>query len=39
MIASLRYRDTFINEDATWRFGERRLYVDWTETRSVEAAS
>jgi hypothetical protein len=39
MIASLRYRDTFIKEDATWRFGERRLYVDWTETRSVEAAT
>ena len=39
MIASLRYRDTFIKEDATWRFGERRLYVDWTDTRSVETAS
>ena len=38
MIASLRYRDTFIKEDATWRFGERRLYVDWTDTRTVEAA-
>jgi hypothetical protein len=33
MIASLRYLDTFVKEDGTWRFAERRLYVDWTETR------
>jgi hypothetical protein len=39
MIASLRYGDTLVKEDGTWRFGERRLYVDWTETRTVEAAS
>ena len=38
MIASLRYRDTFIKEEGTWRFGERRLYVDWTETRTVGAS-
>ena len=38
MIASLRYRDTFVKEDAAWRFGERRLYVDWTETRTVGAS-
>jgi hypothetical protein len=37
MIASLRYHDTFIKEEGTWRFGERRLYLDWTETRSVSA--
>jgi hypothetical protein len=35
MIASLRYRDTFVKTDGTWRFGERRLYVDWTETRTI----
>jgi hypothetical protein len=39
MIASLRYRDTFIKDEGTWRFGERRLYVDWTETRTVGAAA
>jgi ketosteroid isomerase-like protein len=38
MIASLRYRDTFIKEEGTWRFGERRLYVDWTETRALGAS-
>jgi hypothetical protein len=38
MIASLRYGDTFVKEDGTWRFGERRLYVDWTETRIVGAS-
>jgi hypothetical protein len=37
MIASLRYRDTFVKKEGTWRFGERRLYVDWTETRTVGA--
>jgi len=35
MIASLRYDDTFIKKAGAWRFGERRLYVDWTETRTV----
>jgi hypothetical protein len=35
MIASLRYLDAFVKQDGTWRFAERRLYVDWTETRTV----
>ena len=38
MIASLRYRDAFIKEAGTWRFEERRLYVDWTETRILDAS-
>ena len=33
MVAWLRYRDTFVKVGATWLFGERNLYVDWTETR------
>jgi SnoaL-like domain len=37
MIAALHYRDVFIKTDATWRFGERRLYVRWTETRNLGA--
>jgi hypothetical protein len=37
MIAALRYRDTFTKDDGTWRFAERRLYVDWTETRTLQA--
>ena len=34
MIAWLRYGDTFVKRDGAWLFAERKLYVDWTETRS-----
>ena len=34
MVASLRYHDTFLKLDGAWLFAERKLYVDWTETRS-----
>jgi hypothetical protein len=34
MVASLRYHDTFAKQDGAWLFAERRLYVDWTETRT-----
>ena len=34
MVAALRYLDTFVKSDGTWLFAERKLYVDWTETRS-----
>jgi ketosteroid isomerase-like protein len=33
MVASLRYHDTFVKLDGAWRFAERKLYVDWTDTR------
>jgi SnoaL-like domain len=33
MVAWLRYGDTFVKVDGTWLFAERKLYVDWTETR------
>jgi hypothetical protein len=33
MIASIRYLDTFVKQDGAWRFAERRLMVDWTDTR------
>jgi ketosteroid isomerase-like protein len=33
MIASIRYLDTFVKQDGAWLFGERRLMVDWTDTR------
>jgi hypothetical protein len=33
MVAWLRYDDTFVKVDGAWLFGERKLYVDWTETR------
>lgn len=35
MIASIRYLDTFAKQaDGNWLFAERKLMVDWTETRS-----
>jgi SnoaL-like domain len=34
MVAWLRYGDTFVKVDGVWRFAERNLYVDWTETKS-----
>jgi hypothetical protein len=34
MVASLRYLDKFMKSNGTWLFAERKLYVDWTETRS-----
>lgn len=34
MIASIRYVDQFAKQtDGSWLFAERRLMVDWTETR------
>jgi hypothetical protein len=33
MIAAIRYLDTFVKLDGGWLFAERRLMVDWTETR------
>ena len=39
MIAAIRYLDTYVRTGETWRFAERRLYVRWTETRTLEAAA
>ena len=33
MIASIRYLDEFVKQDGRWLFAERRLMVNWTETR------
>jgi hypothetical protein len=33
MVAHLRYDDVFVEIDGAWMFAERKLYVDWTETR------
>jgi len=35
MIASLRYLDTFTKIDRTWYFAERKLILDWSETRPL----
>ncbi len=37
MVASLRYLDTFAKIDGRWYFAERKLILDWSETRSVGA--
>ncbi|MFI5775535.1 nuclear transport factor 2 family protein [Nocardia sp. NPDC051570] len=34
MIAAIRYLDQFVKRNGEWLFAERRLMVDWTETRS-----
>ncbi len=33
MLASIRYLDQFVKRDGAWLFAERRLMVDWTDTR------
>jgi SnoaL-like domain len=33
MLAHLRYEDTFVKRDSVWLFAERKLYVDWIETK------
>jgi hypothetical protein len=38
MIASLRYLDAFAKADGPWLFAERKLILDWSETRSVNQA-
>jgi len=35
MIASLRYLDTLVKIARRWFFAERKLILDWSETRSL----
>ena len=35
MIAAIRYLDTFVKQDGAWFFSQRKLMVDWTETRPL----
>ena len=37
MIASLRYLDAFAKIDGRWYFAERKLILDWSETRAMTA--
>jgi ketosteroid isomerase-like protein len=37
MIASIRYLDVFTKHDGRWLFAERKLMVDWTDTRPSAA--
>ena len=38
MVASIRYLDTFVRQDGEWYFAERKLMVDWIETRPLTPA-
>lgn len=33
MVASLRYLDKFVKQEGSWLFAQRKLLVDWTDTR------
>jgi hypothetical protein len=35
MVAHIRYLDSFVKQDGKWLFAERKLMVDWTETRPM----
>ena len=35
MVASLRYKDTFVKLEDVWLFAERLLYVDWVDERAL----
>jgi ketosteroid isomerase-like protein len=35
MLAAIRYLDKFVKQDGSWLFAERKLMVDWTETRAT----
>jgi SnoaL-like domain len=37
MVAAIRYLDSFVKRDGTWFFSQRKLMVDWTETRPLGA--
>jgi hypothetical protein len=37
LVASLRYLDTFAKIDGSWYFAERKLLLDWSETRPSTA--
>jgi SnoaL-like protein len=34
-IASIRYYDVFVKVEGKWLFAERKLIVDWTDTRPI----
>jgi hypothetical protein len=39
MLACLRDLDTFVTEDEGWRFGERRLYLEFGDTRTPRGST
>jgi len=39
MVASLRYLDDFVKLEGRWYFAERKLIVDWSETRAMNGSA
>ena len=39
MVASLRYLDAFAKIEGRWYFAERKLILDWSETRASSAGT
>ena len=39
MVAAIRYLDSFVKQDGAWFFSQRKLMVDWTETRPLGTGS
>src|SRR6185312_7657232 len=35
MVAAIRYLDSFVKQDGAWCVSQRKLMVDWTETRTL----
>ena len=35
LVLSIRYLDRFVRTEAGWRFSQRRLLIDWTDTRPI----
>jgi hypothetical protein len=33
LVHAIRYEDTFVKRDGDWRFAERRLLIDWSDSR------
>jgi len=39
MVASIRYLDEFVKQDGQWLFAERRLMVNWIDTRPGDSST
>jgi hypothetical protein len=39
LVVSIRYLDTFVRQDGSWRFADRELITDWTDERPSPPAS
>ena len=39
LVISIRYLDTFVRENGTWKFADRTLIMDWSDQRPMSAGS